>query len=256
MQRQSTDTAADSPASSSATGNAFSLSQCTTSSMPSSPFTDGAGQRQPSDSLSQLQTDDRQPPRRASGLQLRPSGLNRTSGGSLGGRQSLGGPSASFAESFTSWDSFRAPEEQQFALAASMHEEQQEPFQSSNSLTEGLGRGGFAHSAEHAEAFIEGVPGLSTERSGGDLIDTAAEPDRTHEDSSAGEDPFRERRIERSPTADSVSAQPKHAKHEHHPKRPSLSQWELQQLSGFAVSQDGKSPAEAMRSKPISGKRK
>ena len=234
----------------------FAPSLCT--SPPSSPFKESQGASQLLAMASQPGQDGGNPPRQCQPIQGRPSNLNRKSGGPLASRQSLAGPS----DSYVSWGSFRSPEESRLALEPLQQEE--------DDLHPGLDCAGAADgtdtldSTDHAERQGAG-PGQSLPRSeaaasaanrqdgphqgehgeaGLFLVDIADLGDRS--EGSAAEDPFREAQSE-----DTLTAHEQHmgADHQAQARRPSLSHWEMQQLSGFAVSGDldGAAPAGPMR---------
>ena len=79
----------------------------------------------------------------------------------------------------------------------------------------------------------------------GDFIDTAV-PGQADEDHSTGEDPFREAHQHENPWQDECKQQV-HAPEAKRGKRPSLTHWEQQQLSGFAVGDADRKQTEPMR---------
>ena len=79
----------------------------------------------------------------------------------------------------------------------------------------------------------------------GDFIDTAV-PGQDDEDYSTGEDPFREAHQHECPPQTECGQQV-HASEAKHGKRPSLTHWEQQQLSGFAVGDADRKQTEPMR---------
>jgi hypothetical protein len=201
--------------------------------LPSSPFKQNSGPSQLSYPAGQVHPDDGRPPRSAQSLQGKQSSLNRSSVGSAAGQQSLGGPSDSHAESFTSWGSFRTPEDQQTSLEVT--DEAAEPHtESADSAALG--------DIVQAKGNKSGAESHERRDPRGDLL-SISDFEIAH-CSTATDDPFRDFHARSIPTA--------HAEEDHaaqsgkHRKRPSLSQWELQQLSGFAVSQEDASQAAAM----------
>lgn len=160
--------------------------------------------------------------------------------GSAAGRQSLGGPSDSHAESFTSWGSFRTPEDQQTSLEVT--DETAEHLQPRTNTADSPAF------SDIVQAKGEKLGAASREGRdlSGDLL-SISDSENGPQCSTATDDPFRHFHARSTPAAhaeEDPAAQP--GKHR---KRPSLSQWELQQLSGFAVSQEGATQAAAMRSK-------
>ena len=160
--------------------------------------------------------------------------------GSGAGHQSLGGPSDSHAESFTSWGSFRTPEDQQTSLEVT--DEAAEHLQPRTDSADSASLGDIVQ----AKGNKSGAASYEDRDPGGDLLSISDFESAPH-CSTVTDDPFRDFHARSIPTA--------HAGEDHaaqsgkHRKRPSLSQWELQQLSGFAVSQEDASQAAAMRPK-------
>ena len=196
----------------------------------------------------QLQQNEGGPQRQCQTIQGRPSNLNRKSGGPLASRQSLAGPS----DSYVSWGSFRSPEESRSALEP-LQQEDDDLHQSLNSA--GAVDGTDTHDSTdqagyQGEASGQCVPQSEAAASAADkqngshqskqgeavlfLVDIA-HLGGPRSEGSAAEDPFRE-----APNKDTPAAPEQDMCTNHRPqkKRSSLSHWEMQQLSGFAVSGD------------------
>lgn len=234
-------------------GSFSSLQQ--TGGVTSSPFQQSTGSSQLPDLACQPQQDERRPPERDAVLQgRRRSSLNRKSGGALASHQSLGGPS----DSFMSWGSFHSPEEQH--ASASNEIDGVKPsdtgllsMEYSDAIRSPIQTEGQEGASEHVMHSLSSAASTASRRSElgsskqdehkDNLLDIAdAEQDHRH--SSAAEDPFRQAHREAAPAAKEQQVVRKHGAHR---KKPSLSQWELQQLSGFAVSTDGSAQASPMR---------
>jgi len=237
-----------------ASKGSFSSSQ-QTGGVPTSPFKQSTGSSQLPDLACQLQQDERRPPQRDAVLQgRRRSSLKRKSGGSLASRQSLGGPS----DSFMSWGSFHSPEEHH--ASASNEIDREKPshpglfsMEYSDATRSPIQTEGQEMAPEHLMQSLSSAASIASRHSDlgsskqvehkDDLLDIAdTEQDRRH--SSAAEDPFRQEHREVAPAANKQQVLGKRGVHR---KKPSLSQWELQQLSGFAVSSDGSAQASPMR---------
>ncbi len=83
------------------------------------------------------------------------------------------------------------------------------------------------------------------ETASGDFIDTAV-PGQDDEHHSIGEDPFRKAHQHECPLQNECGQQV-HAPEAKRGKRPSLTHWEQQQLSGFAVGDADRKQTEPMR---------
>ncbi len=233
--------------------SSFSPSLCV--SPPSSPFKESHGPSQLQDISQQLHQGEGDPPQHGQSLQGRRTNLNRKSGGSLASRQSLAGPS----DSFVSWGSFRSPDESRSAL-----EPMQQELDTAPSGLDSARATDATHthdSTDHAgcQADSSGQPLHQPEDAAAiaDRQDTSRQSEQNaarlllvdmtdvgdnQSEGSAAEDPFRVAESEDTPA---VHQQGTRVDHSAHRKRPSLSSWEMQQLSGLAVSGDLDGAAQA-----------
>ena len=162
--------------------------------LPSSPFKQKSGPSQLSHPAGQVHSDDGRPPRSAQSLQGKQSSLNRSSVGSGAGHQSLGGPSDSHAESFTSWGSFRTPEDQQTSLEVT--DEAAEHLQPRTESTDSAALGDIVQ----AKGNKSGAASHEGRDSGGDLLSISDFESAPH-CSTATDDPFRDFHARSVPTA-------------------------------------------------------
>ncbi len=233
--------------------SSFSPSLCV--SPPSSPFKESHGSSQLQDISEQLQQSEGDPPQHGQRLQGRPTNLNRKSGGSLASRQSLGGPS----DSFVSWGSFRSPDESRSALEPLQQE--LDTAHSGLDSARGINAVHTHDSTDHAGCQADSSSqSLHQPKDAGSIADrqdasrqveqsaarlflvdmTDAGDDQS--ESSAAEDPFRAAESKDKPAAHQHSMR---ADNNTHMQRPSLSRWEMQQLSGLAESGDLDAAAQA-----------
>lgn len=194
------------------------------------------------------------------GLQGKPRSLNWKSGGSLASRQSLAGPS----ESCASWGSFRSPEQSQLSLEPLQQVEgHPHPSMGPAGPTHGVhthvstdpagcredSSVQSLHRSEAAAPTVDRRDGSCRSEQGEArffLVDVP-ELGEAQSKGSAAEDPFREAKSEYTPAE---HQQRMRTDHSLQMQLPSLSDWEMQQLSGLAVSGDLDGAAQAGPMRP------
>ena len=231
-------------------------------SPPSSPFKESHGASQLPAIGGQHEQDMENPVQHGQALQGRPSNLDRKSGGSLASRQSLAGPS----DSCVSWGSFRFPEESRLSLEPL---QQVEDYPHASMGPAGHTRGVHTHvstdqarcredssvqslhRSEAAASSVDGQDALCQSEQGEARFFSVDPPDlgKVHSEGSAAEDPFREAEREDTPAA---YQQRTGADKSLQMQLPALSHWEMQQLSGLAVSGDLDGAARAGPMRPRS----